>query len=353
MRKLFPFLVIVLLLSVTGWIANKTHSDQSTPTGERYRIMFYNVENLFDTEDDPLTRDEEFTPGGARRWTKKRFYQKINQLSKVILAVGEWDPPVVVGMCEIENRFVLEQLIYSTPLKKFNYRIIHYDSPDQRGIDVAMIYRDQLFEPLYSEPIHINFADDSNRKTRDILYVKGLIGGLETIHLFVNHWPSRRGGYMESKAGRLMAATILRQKVDSLFFINPDARILIMGDFNDNPDDESLTIVLGATKPSNPPDPSTLYNLMKVKRPGWQEGTLKFSEFWETFDQIILSGALLNETSPLFVDPAREVIFAADFLFKPDEKVPGKKLFRTYDGFRYTGGFSDHLPVYTDIFLHR
>lgn len=313
--------------------------------------MFYNLENLFDTENDPSTNDDEFTPGGSRRWTNKKLYAKLNNTYKVIMAAGGWEPPSIVGMCEVENLFVLQKLIYETPLKKFDYDIIHYDSPDNRGIDVALIYRKTNFTPLHSEPVRITFPDDPDSKTRDILYVKGLIGDIEMVHIFINHWPSRYGGYMETKPKRNRAAEILKKKTDSLFAIHPAVSIVIMGDFNDGPEDQSIADILHARKPVADTQTEALTNLMLVERTGWKYGTLKFRELWDTFDQVIVSGGLLGGASNLSIDPEKEVIFHADFLLQPDDRYMGKQLFRTYSGFKYLGGFSDHLPVYVDLHL--
>lgn len=323
----------------------------SSKNGQNYRLMFYNLENLFDIENDPATNDDEFTPGGSRRWTNKRLYTKLNNIYKVIMAVGGWEPPAIVGMCEAENLFVLQKLIYETPLKKFDYDIIHYDSPDNRGIDVAMIYRKNDFTPLHSEPVPVIIPDDTSSKTRDILYVKGLIGDLEMVHIFINHWPSRFGGYMESKPKRDRAAEILKHKTDSLFAVNPAVSIIIMGDFNDGVEDQSIAEVLQTKNPDENSRPGLLYNLMRVERAHWKYGTLKYREYWDTFDQVIVSGGLLSGSSNLSVDPAKEVIFHGDFLLQPDERYMGEQLFRTYTGFKYLGGFSDHLPVYVDLQL--
>jgi predicted extracellular nuclease len=324
----------------------------STDDRQQYRIMFYNVENLFDTGDDPETRDDEFTPQGARYWTQKRFFQKLMNIYKVIVAVGEWEPPAIIGLCEVENRYVLQKLVYDTPLKQFGYDIIHFDSPDRRGIDVAMIYRKDKFTPLHSEPVTVFFPDDTSSKTRDILYVKGLLGDREMVHLFVNHWPSRYGGYMATKAKRNRAAEVLKHKTDSLLGINPNISIVIMGDFNDNPDDESVVQVLNAEKPFPDAQPGKLYNMMLMEQPDWKHGSLKFREHWDTFDHIIVSGGLLDTNSVVSVSPAGAVIFHADFLLQPDERYMGEQLFRTYVGFRYQGGFSDHLPVYVDLIVN-
>jgi hypothetical protein len=322
--------------------------DLITDSPENIRVMFYNVENLFDIYDDSLTRDEEFTPEGERRWNNRRFYNKLNNIYKVIMAVGQWEPPSIIGLCEIENRLVLDKLIYETPLKNFGYRIIHHESPDRRGIDVALLYREEHFIPFHHEAVAVTFSNDTARKTRDILYVKGLVFDKEMIHLFVNHWPSRYGGYMVSKPSRKTAALKLRQKTDSLLNINPNLNIIIMGDFNDNPDDESLQDVLLAANPGNSISNGELFNLMKLFNNN-NTGTLKYRESWDIFDQFIVSGTLLQPDAKILIRDFKAEIFAPDFLFEDDKAYFGKRPFRTYTGFKYSGGYSDHLPVYIDL----
>lgn len=355
-RKAATKLALIVKLTLLGtflsYIYFVTAQQQSSDEKQHYRIMFYNVENFFDTNDDPAIRDDEFTPQGARYWTPKRFFQKLMNIYKVIVAVGEWEPPAIVGLCEVENRYVLQKLIYDTPLKQFSYDIIHFDSPDSRGIDVAMIYRKDQFTPLHTEPITVFFPEDTSSKTRDILYVKGLLGDREMVHLFVNHWPSRYGGYMATKPKRNRAAEVLKHKTDSLLAINPNISIVVMGDFNDNPDDESVAQILKAEKPATEFQPGKLYNMMLREQSGWKYGSLKFREHWDTFDHIIVSGGLLDTASVVSISPAGAVIFHADFLLQPDERYMGMQLFRTYVGFKYQGGYSDHLPVYVDVILN-
>lgn len=355
-RKAATKLALIVKLTLLGtflsYIYFVTAQQPSSDEKQHYRIMFYNVENFFDTNDDPAIRDDEFTPQGARYWTPKRFFQKLMNIYKVIVAVGEWEPPAIVGLCEVENRYVLQKLIYDTPLKQFSYDIIHFDSPDSRGIDVAMIYRKDQFTPLHTEPITVFFPEDTSSKTRDILYVKGLLGDREMVHLFVNHWPSRYGGYMATKPKRNRAAEVLKHKTDSLLAINPNISIVVMGDFNDNPDDESVAQILKAEKPATEFQPGKLYNMMLREQSGWKYGSLKFREHWDTFDHIIVSGGLLDTASVVSISPAGAVIFHADFLLQPDERYMGMQLFRTYVGFKYQGGYSDHLPVYVDVHLN-
>ncbi|MBE0646566.1 MAG: hypothetical protein IH596_02160 [Bacteroidales bacterium] len=195
---------------------NCATADDSKQSGQNVSVLFWNVENLFDYKDDTITSDEEFTSGGTMHWTFSKLQKKLAHVAKTILAAGQWNPPALIGLCEIENRYVLNKLIYQSPLKTFGYRIIHRDSPDSRGIDVAMLYRHNAFIPLHTEWITIRFPFDTAVTTREILYVKGLLLNADTVHLFVNHWPSRRGGEAVSAPRRNVVAAVLRAKVDSI-----------------------------------------------------------------------------------------------------------------------------------------
>ena len=315
-----------------------------------FRIFFYNTENFFDTIDDPKTEDNEFLPGSKRHWTQKRYYNKLNNIYRVFISAGI-QPPSLIGLCEIENKSILNDLTQKTPLIKFNYRYLHHDSPDPRGIDVALLYRPDQFKPLQTQYIKIIFPFDTARKTREILYVKGIAFKSDTLHVFVNHWPSRARGQVESIPYREQTARILRHKVDSLSRLNAKNKIIIIGDFNDEPDDLSVSNDLGALNISNTVKESALYNLSA----GWLKnvqniGTIKFKGKWQIFDQIIVSGTLIKSSAKeLICDINTAKIFAADFLLKDDRVYSGKTLFKTYTGFKYTGGFSDHLPVYLDL----
>lgn len=317
------------------------------PSIVRHRVMFYNVENLFDPFDDSLTRDDEFTPTGQRYWTWSKMEAKINGIYKVIMAVGELDPPVLVGMCEVENGFVLHKLVSDTPLSKFEYRVIHRESPDPRGIDVALLYRPDRFRVQEREFIPVLFPDDSARKTREILYVRGMLGS-DTLHVFVNHWPSKYGGELESESGRFAAANTLKRKVDSIKVFYPDARILIMGDLNDEPESAPVVEGLGACERDIPNCPSGLINIAAIlKNRGF--GSYKYQGVWGIIDQIIVSQSLLNGKHGLFTSPQKAAVFESDQLLEPDKQYSGKRPFRTFIGYRYHGGYSDHLPVYIDL----
>ena len=255
----------------------------------------------------------------------------------------------IVGLCEVENRYVLNKLIYQTPLKKFNYRFIHHDSPDSRGIDVILLYRPEKFTVLSSKYFEVHFPFDTGAQTREILMVKGTVFLGDSIILFVNHWPSRRGGYLGSQPRRIFVAGLLRSKIDSIFRIDQHPNIIIMGDFNDEPDKESLVRVLKAMPFKKDGEPDDLVNLMFSGEIRWDEGTLKYQGQWSIFDQFIVSGNLVRISDSTQTILAEAHIFRGDFLTEKDERNMGEKLTRTYAGPRYIGGFSDHLPIYMDL----
>lgn len=315
-------------------------------TEDAYKIMFYNVENLFDTENDSLKNDEEFLPSGDRYWTKSKYFNKLNNIYKVIIAVGKWNPPAIVGICEIENRSVLNDLVNNTPLVKFEYQVIHHESPDRRGIDVGLLYRDDFFKPLYDKAITVNFAENPDYKTRDILYVKGIANNTDTLHIFVNHWPSRWSGQLESEGNRVTAAQTLKNNVDSIFKINPNANIIIMGDFNDTPVNKSLKDVLKANLNYNSIETNQLYNLSYLLEQTQNIGSHKYQGEWTMLDQFIVSGFLLDKKNKVYSTLNDVHVFNQDFLMEPDESFYGYKPYRTFIGYRYNGGYSDHLPIY-------
>ena len=331
---LFPICFIFLM---TG----KAQSQLRT-SGNEYTFLFYNTENFFDSENDSLTNDDEFTSDGDRRWNLTRFHDKADRLAKVILASGKWNAPAMVGLCEVENLTALEWLTNKTALSKFRYKIIQKDSPDERGIDVAVIYRQDLFRPFDYEAIPLSDPTDPTFRTRDILRVSGVIGECDTVHVFVNHWPSRYGGIMETLKYRKLAAETLGKAILKLKSASPKAKIICMGDFNDTPRDESLAKVLGAKASDMPEVGGEMINL-SVKWMTLPVQTIKSQQTWETFDQLIISDSFMKDESCLRITGAE--IFKPDFLLEPDAKFGGVKPKRTYIGFKYQEGFSDHLAV--------
>lgn len=311
------------------------------------RVLFYNVENLFDTKDDSLKRDEEFIPGQARYWSENRLNKKINRIYQVLVAASSNQAPAIIGMCEVENTLVLNQLLEKTPLQKLGYRFIHHESPDRRGIDVALFYQKDKFIPIRYTAIPVIDIQNKYFKTRDILYVEGILGS-DTLHIFVNHWPSKYGGVMETISLRLLAAKTLKNSIASVVAQNRDANILIMGDFNDAPHEESIQYLISTALEDN------LKNLNLV-HPALQttfssRGSHKYQGNWELLDQIIVSKSLCNKQG-LKMKPKSFKVFEANFLLEEDEKFLGMKPNRTYIGYKYHDGFSDHLPVMIDLLL--
>jgi len=332
------FLLAILISSLGCKSQKQLGNLEQSASG---RFAFYNVENLFDVFDDPNKNDEEFTPEGNKKWTKPRYQQKINQLSEVIVGM---DFPDLLGVCEVENKLVLTDWAANPVLKPYKYQVVHYESPDKRGIDNGFLYKKNKFKVLNSEAIQINFPADivKDYKTRDILYIQGIYQGSDTLHVFINHWPSRRGGLKASQPKRVYVASQLRKKTDAIFSQNPNANILLMGDFNDETDNISIATTLGAG-PANPKNKQYLYNLTQpLDLAG--KGTYKYKENWNMLDQIIVSKNLL--TGKLAVQDAQ--IYQPDYLNYVDKKY-GKRPNKTYGGKNYYGGYSDHYPVFVDV----
>jgi len=311
------------------------------------RMMFYNVENLFDTFDDTLKNDNDFMPEGSYFWTEEKYYRKLNRIAKVVVALGEWELPEIVCFAEIENRYVLEGLLSFTILKNGNYGIIHKESADKRGIDVALLYRKDTFVPLEYQHINLDKPQE-DYFTREILYVKGLALKTDTFHIFVNHWSSRWGGELETEAKRMRAAGALKWHIDSIFSLNAAAKVVVVGDFNDTPTDRSIAEVLQA-KPFSPNcKPTDLINL-SARFADLGKGTHNFQGEWATLDQIIVSAELLK-INGLHTSATSANVFDAPFLLTNDETHLGLKPYRTFVGFKYEGGFADHLPVWIDFY---
>ncbi len=338
-----------IALGQKAYLASESF-DPSPRNEERVRLAFYNVENLFDYFDDSLTIDEQFLPRGDHYWTKARYTEKQNKLAKTILAMGGWDAPELIGFCEIENRYVLESLTQFTQLKALDYQIIHKDSPDARGIDVAAIYRSDKLKLLNYEYYQLNFPFDSTSRTRDILHAVMELPNQDTLHYFVNHWPSKFGGEFETQPKRMFAAEFVRAKADSLLKINPNTHIVITGDFNDEPEEESMLKGLAVNTDINTLKPTDLFNMMFDLR--FVTGTHSFENKWGILDQFIVSGNLLMKKSKTRIFNKTAQIFDMDFLIM-EGATGARRPFRTYQGPKYIGGYSDHLPIIMDLILDR
>lgn len=308
--------------------------------------MFWNLENYYDPFDDPATADGDFTPAGSYHWTYTKFAKKRDDIAKTIISLRDFygTYPAVIGLAEVENRFVLRELVQKTPLAALEYEVIHRDSPDRRGIDVGLLYRKRDFRPLAVRSIYLKVprsaaaspaavapdsaVADSLLATRSILYVKGILYSADTLHLLVNHWPSKRGEAVIANRNRMTASETVKHFVDSLLVKNSKAKILVMGDLNDTAESEAV---------------SNLNNLTNLAggavKSGEVPGTYKYKESWDIIDHLLVSPALAGE--PYFPQMG---IFAGKLLVE-DSIYLGVKPFRTFTGPRYNGGISDHLPV--------
>lgn len=348
MKKIIRISITLLFILIFGEIRSQNSDFKEYPRGDM-RIMFYNCENLFDCENDSLKKDDDFTPEGVKYWSFSRYHKKLHNISKVIAAVGQWELPEIIGVCEIENLTVLEELIRFTGLKKYPYKIIHFDSPDNRGIDVGLLYRRDKFIPISFQPVHVRFPFEENKPTRDILYVKGMSNRNDTFHIFVNHWPSRWGGQAETDRKRMYAAFVLKHKTDSIFKADKSPNIIIMGDLNDYPDNNSMIKVLKAKTEFESIEDEKLYNLSYYLQFVKGEGSLKHDGVWGIIDQFVISGNILNPVSKIHCTKDDAHIFNAPFLSERDETHTGFIPFRTYIGFKFNDGYSDHYPAYLDL----
>jgi endonuclease/exonuclease/phosphatase family metal-dependent hydrolase len=311
--------------------------------------MFYNTENFFDTLDDPDKNDNDFLPEGAMHWTMGRYYNKQNNIAKVITSAGEWETPALVGMCEVENDKVIKDLTLYSPLCKMNYRYIITNSPDSRGIDIALLYQREKFKYLEHKAYSIRFPHDAHRHTRDILHVTGQVSAHDTLDVFVCHFPSRRGGEDVSEPDRLYVASVLKAKCDSLMQIRKNACILIMGDFNDEPSNKSISQILQVQPISNNVKNKNLYNLFSSFEKKRNTGSYKFRDQWNMLDQIIVSGNLITGNQAIKVLPHTATIFYRDFMTVDDKTYGGKRPKKTYHSRNHEGGYSDHFPVLVDF----
>lgn len=331
-------LLIVFIFSSCDSTKITTHS-----------IAFYNVENLFDTINDAGVNDGRYTPENEMPWNTERYNHKLNQLTRVIKAMDTVNGfPVIIGLSEIENENVLIDLANHDSIKDAAYSYLHKNSPDERGIDVAMLYQSEFYLPLETNFINVNLPDSGNT-TRDILYSKGILAGTDTLHIFFNHWVSRWGGQEKTEPLRIFIAKKLKQITDSIMEINPNSAIILAGDLNDNPTDTSVLHVLGALKPEISVKEKKLYNLSLSKFENG-EGSLYYRS-WDMFDQFIVSSSMLKEESPIHLLNNDQQIVKYDWmLYKPKKGEPRPS--RTAAKYYY-GGFSDHLPVMINITVRR
>ncbi len=323
----------------------------STYSQTNYRVMFYNVENLFDTVDDPLKNDDDFLPDGFMKWNGWKYWEKLRNITTVVTAVGGMYSPSLIGLCEIENDSVLFDLTKRSPLRTQGYEFVVTNSPDERGIDVGLLYQPHHFNLIEKYEYEVQFQRKDARPSRNILHVEGKVINGDTLSVFVVHPPSRYGGQLESEPQRIDVANLLRNKVDSLLEIKSKANIIILGDFNDYPNNKSLLSVIKARSIKSNHSDKELYNMFLHRMKEKNFGTYFFQGKWGILDQVIVSGNMLSDTSSIHVKDNEAKIYKADFLLEEDKSSGAKKPFRTYLGPRYNGGFSDHLPIYIDLII--
>lgn len=343
MKKFF-LTAILSLLVVMGASAQKNDNKQFLVFG----VGFYNLENIFDTINNNGKYDLEFSPQGSRQWNGEKYWSKINNLAYCISQMTTQTTPMgpaILGVSEIENRSVLEDLVKAEPIKKWMLQIVHHDSPDRRGVDVGLLYNPRMFKVLDVTNHTLVIPDNPNFRTRDQMCVTGILGG-DTLSVIVNHWPSRLGGQEQSSYLREAAASLSKHIADSLWAIRPNQGVIIMGDLNDDPQDKSCAVALGAMKDLKKVSHHGFFN------PWWKMldkgiGTLAYKGQWNLFDQIIVSGTLLEQnTDGLRYWKCQVNNF--DFLKGDTGNRQGYPL-RTYSGGVFLNGYSDHFP--TEIFL--
>lgn len=338
----FRLLILNVLFVALGGIHGQ-ELDKSKLYGV-VTVAFYNVENLYDTIDSPTTDDKDFTPEGAYHFNTPRYLKKLEHLSDVISQLGtETNPqgPAILGLCEIENRDVLEDLIKTPKLKDKNYGIVHFDSPDKRGVDVALLYQKKLFKLINASKHELTFPAEPGFSTRDQLLVSGELDG-ELMHFIVAHWPSRRGGN-ESIPKRMKAAKLGKAIIDSLQRIDENAKVIYMGDLNDDPVSESIKTVFKATADPSKTSKEKLFGPME---PLYKKGvgTLAYRDSWNLFDQFIMTKPLTGYTYNTY-QFYKTKVYNKPFLSQDDGNFKGYP-FRTYVGETYKGGYSDHFAVY-------
>lgn len=340
----------IALLAVIALTATPNADAQAT---QRFGIAFYNLENLFDTiPNNPLGRDDEFTPKGKNQWGSKKYWNKISNMANAIAKMADPKtglPPAIIGVSEIENESVLKDLVKADPIKRWMLQVCHHDSPDRRGIDVGLLYNPRVFRVLNVTNHRLCIPNYESFRTRDQMCVTGVLAG-DTISVVVNHWPSRLGGQEQSSYLREAAAQLSKEIADSLWAIRPNQGVIIMGDLNDDPQDKSCAKILGAKKESKDVEPHGFYN------PWWKKldngiGTLAYKGSWNLFDQIIVSGTLLGEnTGAAKLHFLSSKVLNFDFLKGNDGQRQGYPL-RTHSGGVWLNGYSDHFPV--QIFIGR
>ncbi len=336
---------ILFILIITVGLNVKSNTQNNAQKYKMVAVGFYNLENLFDTENDTLINDEEFLPQGARAWTTERYQEKSANMAYVISQIGIENVKQglsILGVSEIENRRVLEDLVKQPAIADRKYEIIHYNSPDGRGVDVGLLYNPKHFRPLHSIAIPLMIFDEGvRRNTRDVLYIKGMME-TDTLHILVNHWPSRGGGPVTVKH-RNSGAKLCRNVIDSINQVVPNSKVIVMGDLNDDPTNESIKSYLRAVSNIKDVKKTGIFNPYEdMFRRGL--GSNAYQDAWSLFDQVIISKGLCDKDNDGY-SYFKANIFNKAFLVQPSGQYKGYP-FRTFSGDKYQGGYSDHFPSY-------
>lgn len=337
MKKLIPVILVLCLLSV------RSHAQKKENT---FVVLSYNVENLFDTIDTPGINDDEFTPGGSKNWTWDRYKKKLNDLSQVILSIQGKKMPAIIGLAEVENRIVLEDLIALRGFRKGKYEIVHEDGKDPRGIECALLYRPDQFKYKNHEYIPVEDPTNPEYLYRDILHLQGTAPDGTDLHIFMNHWKSRGGGKAETARQRMYTAITLRKQLDILLGRESGFRVILMGDFNDEPTNRSISNGLSASGKRKNIMLGDYYNLFYDIHNMEGRGTYNYRGEWNMLDQVIISHNLLNQEKGLSTTFDGGAILKEEWMLYESEKYGSLLPSATYGGPQYFGGPSDHLPVY-------
>lgn len=316
-----------------------------SPAQSPFRILEYNVENLFDCQHDRGHDDHEFLPDGDKRWNTYKYWKKLNALVKVVAAVGERRIPDLVVLCEVENDTVVRDLCQRSALRTLGYRYVVTGSEDARGIDVAVLYQPGTFRLLSCDTIRIPSREAGFPPTRDLLYLQGRLISGDTLHLVACHLPSKYSGTRAADRHRLLAASTVASVCDSILHFHSQGLLVVTGDFNASASEKLFRSELGAAcglrlLPELP--------LEDVRRVG---GTYRYQGYWSSLDHFLVSEALCHPSSPVVLKDSVSRIADFPFLLQTDEKYGGVKPFRTYLGPRYLGGYSDHLPLWLDLLI--
>ena len=333
----------ILFISVVLLICGCATMYRTASYQNEFSVMFYNLENMFDIIDSPDTNDSDFTPTGAKNWTRNRYETKKKRIWQVIASVSDKHFPDIIGVCEIENHAVMQDILNDTPLGAMGYQCYYHETQDRRGIDVAVLYRSETFMPIDTMFFPIYFPTDPTYHSRDIIYIKGIAKEFgDTLHVFVNHWPSRYSGRIASEELRFTAAHTLRHLADSLFALNPLSKIVCIGDFNDTPLDRSVNEGLNSFTNFDTIQPAAIYNLAHYMQTVKKMWTYNYQGIYDILDQVFVSGGLMLNNGLCCTKDDAQTVFR-EFIVEYDAHGPKPK--RTYIGMKYNDGFSDHLPI--------